>query len=556
MRQDMDKLIIGTRGSRLSLSQTEIIIKELEKLFPGREIEIKIIKTTGDKNMNPVPLDTVGKGWFTKELDKALLSGKIDLAVHSLKDLPEELPEGLVIAAIPEREDAREALISKGNISLDKLKKGAVIGTDSTRRKSQILHKRPDLIIKSLRGNVNGRLEKLDNGEFDAIFLAVAGLKRLGLEKRITQYFPPTDITPSPGQGALAITIRNDGKILLKQLKKLNHEKTILAVKAERAFSQALGGGCKMPVGAYATIKQNKIILYGFAGSTDGKYIFNDTLQGSMALPERLGINMAKTFLDKGYSWFDKPKFVVITRPENASIAVQKKIESLGLLTYFYPSISIAKSTLNKKTHKIISDIDSFDWLIFTSQNGVRFFLSALEEAGIPIKKLKGKKIAVVGKKTADAVKKYDLPVEFIPTRFTTEALANELEDVKGKKILMARANLATPILTKKLQEKGAVITDIPIYKTSFIENDNPEFENLLQNQQIYCITFTSPSTVTGFMNNIKNSHIRNIIFSLPAFSIGPVTTKVLEKQGFKNIYTADTYTINGMIAKLKESIL
>jgi len=552
----MDKLIIGTRGSQLSLTQTEIIKEKLQQISTKTQIEIKIIKTTGDENMNPVPLDTVGKGWFTKELDKALLDKRIDLAVHSLKDLPEELPEGLIIAAISEREDAREALVSKNNISFEKLKEGAVIGTDSVRRKSQILHKRPDLKVKSIRGNVITRLKKLDNGEYDGIFLAVAGLKRLGLANHITQYFSENDFVPSPGQGALAITIRKDNKLLLRQLKKLNHEETLIAVVAERAFSQALGGGCKMPVGAYATIKQNKINLQGFVGSDDGIQIYKESTQGSRFLPERVGINMANTFLEKGYSWFDKPQFVVITRDQNASIKMQKEIEGLGLRTYFYPSISIAKSTVTKKSQKIFSDIESFDWLIFTSQNGVRFFLSDLDQLGISLTKLKNIKIAVVGKKTAESVKKYGLQVNFVPSKFTTTNLGNELENIKGKKILMARANLATPRLVEKLEEKGAQVTDIAIYKTSFIENDNPEFDNLVNNNQIYCITFTSPSTVKGFINNVKKANLHKAVLAIQALSIGPVTSKALTKEGFQKILTADTYTINGMIAKLKENIL
>jgi hydroxymethylbilane synthase len=549
-------IIIGTRGSQLSLVQTELIKKKLQVLLPQKQIEIKIIKTTGDKNMNPVPLDTIGKGWFTKELDKALLNERIDMAVHSLKDLPEELPAGLIIAAIPQREDPREALVSNKNIMFEKLKKGAIIGTDSTRRKTQILSKRPDLNVASIRGNVNTRLEKLANGEYDGIFLAVAGLKRLGMENRITQRFSETDIIPSPGQGALAIVIRKKDKILFNSLQKLNHQKTISAVLAERAFSRALGGGCKTPIGAYAEITDSQITLHGVVGSYIGTNVVKKSLQGTEAFPEKLGEKLAQTFLKNGYSGFEKPKFVVITRPENASVIMQKYIEALGLLTYFYPSISIAKSKLSKKAYKILSDIKSFDWLVFTSQNGVRFFVAALDELGIPLTSLKNKKIAVVGKKTAEAVKKYNLSVEFVPTKFTTQALANEMQNIKGKKIFMARANLANQLLTKRLEERGAIITDIPIYNTSFIENDNPEFESLLKNQQIYCLTFTSPSTVKGFINNIKNSPIKKSVFTIPAISIGPVTTKSLEKHGFQKIYTADIYTINGMIAKLKESIL
>ncbi len=551
-----DHIIIGTRGSQLSLVQTDIIKKKLQVIFPQKQIDLKIIKTTGDENMNPVPLDSIGKGWFTKELDKALLDGSVDIAVHSLKDLPEELLEGLVIAAIPQREDAREAFVSNKNILFESLKKGAVIGTDSSRRKSQILYKRSDLIVTSIRGNVNTRLDKLAKGDYDGIFLAVAGLKRLGLEDRITQRFAVTDIIPSPGQGALAIVVKKNNKYLFKTLQKLNHQETVTAVHAERAFSQALGGGCKTPIGAYAEIDGSQIILHGAVGSLDGKEVIKNSLQGNSASPEKLGKKLAKTFLKKGYSGFEKPRFVVITRPENVSVSMQKQIEKLGLLTYFYPSISFAKSKLTKKSYTILSAIDSFEWLVFTSQNGVRFFVMALDELGIPLSRLKNKKIAVVGKKTAEAVRKYHLKVDFIPSKFTTAALANELENIEGKKILMARANLATPLLTEILKKKGAIITDIPIYKTSFIENDNPEFENLLKNQQIYCITFTSPSTVKGFLNNIINSSLRNEVFSLPVLSIGPVTTKALEENGFQKIYTADIFTINGMIAKLKGNIL
>ena len=246
------RIIIGTRGSQLALIQTEIIKKQLLLVQPNVEVEIKIITTTGDKNMSPVPLDNVGKDWFTKEIDKALLNGVIDMAVHSLKDLPEVLPDGLIIAAIPKREDAREAFISKNNVPFDKLEKGAIIGTDSTRRRVQILYKRPDLMVRSIRGNVNTRLKKLTQSEYDGIFLAVAGLKRLGLEEKITQYFSESDMLPSPGQGALAVVVRKEEHALIDLLQKLNDEQTLAAVKAERSFSKVFGGGCKMPVGAYA----------------------------------------------------------------------------------------------------------------------------------------------------------------------------------------------------------------------------------------------------------------------------------------------------------------
>lgn len=293
------KIIIGTRGSKLSIAQTNIIKDKLLQLYPQSEIELKLITTTGDVNMAPIPLDTVGKGWFTKEIDKALLQGEVDLAVHSLKDLPEVLPKGLVLVATPEREDARDVLVSNGNISFDNLPKSAIIGTDSIRRKIQILHKRPDLVVKSLRGNVNTRLAKLESGEYDAIILAAAGLIRLGFENKITEYFSIEDFVPSPGQGTLAIVAKEDYIVGSKHVwTLLNHEPTVKETSAERAFSKELGGGCKTPTGAYAVCKNDIITIYGMLGSLDGKKIVKEKIEGPCPQAKELGKQLAKTLSD------------------------------------------------------------------------------------------------------------------------------------------------------------------------------------------------------------------------------------------------------------------
>jgi len=300
------KIIIGARGSKLSLIQTDIVKNKLQALLPGIEIIVQVITTKGDKDMSPVPLDSIWKGWFTREIDKSLLGGSIDLAVHSLKDLPETLEEGLIIAAIPQREDAREAMVSKTGVSFDKLRKGAIIGTDSTRRGSQILNRRADLVIKSLRGSVITRLEKLEREDYDAIFLAVAGLKRLGLEERITEYFEAVDFIPSPGQGALALVTKKDSIKLNTLLQKLNHEKTVIAVKAERAFSDAIGGGCKMPVGSYAEIDGERLVIYAFIGSLDGRNVDKDSIEGDITKPVELGTALADKLIEQCKPWYTK----------------------------------------------------------------------------------------------------------------------------------------------------------------------------------------------------------------------------------------------------------
>ena len=300
----MKKIIIGGRGSEMSLKQIDIVKNKLVQLDPKIVIEVKIITTKGDKNMHPIPLDSEGKGWFTKEIDRSLLDGEIDAAVHSLKDLPEELPEGIVFAAIPQREDAREVLVSKKNIPFRLLPEHAVIGTDSNRRKSQLLYQRPDLTIKSIRGNVNTRLRKLREEDYDGLILAAAGLIRLNMQEIITGYFDLPEFIPSPGQGALAVVIRHDKQKLLDFISKINDRQTVEAVTAERSFSAAVGGGCKTPVGAYAGFANGKLQLYGLVGSLDGKHIAADSVAGAGTEAEKLGKALAKKILRNSSSWY------------------------------------------------------------------------------------------------------------------------------------------------------------------------------------------------------------------------------------------------------------
>ncbi len=292
-------ITIGTRGSALALKQTEIVKDSLLELEPNLDVQVKIIKTEGDKNLSPIPLDVVGKGWFTKDIEKALLEGQIDLAVHSLKDLPEELPDGLTITAVTKREDARDVLVSKYNLTLEKLPKGAIIGTDSARRRLQLLRMRADLRVESIRGNVNTRLKKLQTENYDGLLLAAAGLKRLSLQGVITQYFDPTIIIPAPGQGALAVETRlNDHKIN-DLLKGINDVLTQIATHAERAFAAAIGGGCKLPVGAYAVCKGDICTLHGMIASLDGSRYIQDVVEGSCDEVLNLGRLLAVRILDR-----------------------------------------------------------------------------------------------------------------------------------------------------------------------------------------------------------------------------------------------------------------
>lgn len=542
------KIILGARGSKLSLAQTQIVKNKLLAINSQLEIEVKIITTKGDKNLAPIPLDTVGKGWFTKELDKELLRGTIDIAVHSLKDLPESLPKGLCIAGIPEREDPSDVLVSTNNVLLKNLKQGAVIGTDSIRRKVQILHKRPDVIVKSLRGNVDSRLKKLETGEYDAIMLAAAGLKRLGLDSKITELFAETDIIPSPGQGALAIVVKEDNETISELLTKLNDKDTIIATTAERAFSKQLDGGCKTPTGSYAMIEKNTVTIYGMIGTMDGKHIIKESIEGPTSQAKQLGITLAKKMFEKSKQYLLENKYIVITRPEPENIILEKKLQKYGASTYNFPTIQITENSIDKQ---ILAEIHSFDWIVFTSSKGVEAFMRNADKSVITI--LKNKKIAVVGPKTEEKLASYHLKANFMPTKYTTHDLAKELTEIAEKHILLARSNIASKELVTDLKTKKAIVTDIPMYTTESITTPDKEFEKMIKNDTVNYLTFTSPSTVIGFFDRIGNAEIKQKVLTIPVISVGPVTTKTAKKYGFTHIYTAEEYTTDGMIKKLLE---
>ena len=296
-----NKLIIATRGSMLALWQAEWIKSQLKELDPSLEIELNKIKTTGDKILD-VPLAQVGgKGLFVKEIEEAMLRGEADLAVHSMKDVPTELPERLHLSTITKREDPRDAFIAgKGINSFSELPQGANVGTSSLRRICQLLNKRPDLKITQLRGNVDTRIRKLDEGEFDAIILATAGVKRLGREEKITEKLPVDVSLPAIGQGAVGIECRKDDEFTNTLLKSLDHYETSVCVRTERAFLKKLEGGCQVPIAAYAQLKDGKVVIEGLVGSIDGKILLKDTLQGSPEDAERLGTKLAENLLAKG----------------------------------------------------------------------------------------------------------------------------------------------------------------------------------------------------------------------------------------------------------------
>ena len=296
----LKKIVIATRESQLALWQAEHVKARLMALHPGLEVELLGMTTQGDQILDS-PLSRIGgKGLFVKELEVAMAEGRADLAVHSIKDVPMDLPEGFELAAISQREDPRDAFVSNQYPSLEALPAGARVGTSSLRRQAQLRARLPHLNVDTLRGNVNTRLRKLDEGQYDAILLAAAGLKRLGFDQRITALLAPEESLPAVGQGALGIEIRSGNPELAALLAPLNDPETAACVRAERAMSRQLQGGCQAPIGGYAVVRDGQLVLRAFVADLEGIRFYRATAEGALDQPEQVGLAAAEALARQG----------------------------------------------------------------------------------------------------------------------------------------------------------------------------------------------------------------------------------------------------------------
>lgn len=296
----MKTLRLGTRGSQLAVWQAKHVALQIKEKFPHINVEIYTVRTKGDKILD-VALSKIGdKGLFTKEIERELLAGNIDMAVHSMKDMPSVLEKDLVIGAVLKRENPQDVLVSSKRYRFNDLPKGAVIGTSSLRRTAQLKAARPDINVADIRGNVETRIKKMIENDLDAIIVAYAGIKRLMLETYISDYLPYEVMLPAVGQGAIAVECRRDDEDILEIADKINHENTMAEVMAERAFLRTLEGGCQVPVGAIALVEGEKLVLEGLLASLDGSMVYRDKMDGRINYPEDIGIKLAKKLLKDG----------------------------------------------------------------------------------------------------------------------------------------------------------------------------------------------------------------------------------------------------------------
>lgn len=560
----MTRVVIGSRGSDLALNQAHHVAALLRAAAPEVEVAVEIISTKGDR-ITDVPLSQVGgKGIFTKELEVALLDKSIDLAVHSLKDLPTELPGGLMLAAITEREDPADAFISASGCALLDLPRGAKVGTSSTRRQVQLKALRPDLDLVDLRGNVPTRLKKLRDEGLDAIILAAAGLNRLGLSEHITATIPPEHMLSAVGQGALGIEIREDDAPLRTLLERIHHPETATAATAERALLAAIGGGCQVPLGALATMRDNMLHLQACACSPDGSQVVRAAQSGPVGDPEGLGRAVAGALIEAGASAFVKqvaldawkPRqplagmSIAVTRASNQASVLSDELMALGARVIDFPTIEIRGCVPEAP----IEGEGAWDWIIFTSANAVEHFVAALEREGRRLAEFRAAAFCAIGPATAAALRAHQVPITLTPEQYIAESILEGLKRLEnglaGKRFLMPRGNLARPMLPDALREAGAEVAEIVVYETLMPEIPAGAADTLLEARPDW-VVFTSSSTARNFSKALGPDRVAALSAHARFASIGPMTTAAAEECGMPVSVEPERHEIPGLIHAL-----
>jgi len=563
---------IGTRGSALALAQAGWVRRKLEEAYPGLKVQTIKIKTSGDRFLTSPIKAIEGKGIFVKEIEDALLQEKIDLAVHSMKDLPTEIPAGLTITAITEREDPRDALVSAGQRLLKDLPAGSKVGTGSLRRQTQILHHRPDLVVVPIRGNVGTRLKKLDRGEVDGLIMAVAGLKRIGHQDRISEYLSLDVCLNAVAQGALGLETR-DGDPVNQMVAFLHHHPSATEVLAERAFLGRLGGGCQIPVGARGYVEGDRIKLMGVVGDASGKRLVRGEVEGKAEDAKSLGEELAERLLSQGADQLlnggevdskgkakgnPKPllgRCIMITRPRIQSGSFVRGLEELGSEVIECPTIEIIPPESYVPLDRTIQALEEYDWIVFTSVNGVKEFLNRLQYLGKDSAALEGIRLAAIGPETAREIASHGIQVEFVPADYRAEGVLHGLNpaEVEGKRFLLPRAATARDILPRTLKEWGAEVDVVQAYRTVPAKGSAAILSGVLAENKVDMVTFTSSSTVKHFIDLLSPVNLGKFCKAVAVACIGPITKGTAESNKIRVDVLAKEYTVSGLIEAIVE---
>lgn len=556
---------IGTRGSQLAMYQASLVRDTLEEKYPELTFEIVIIKTKGDKILD-VPLSRIGdKGLFTKELETAMFNNEIDMAVHSLKDLPTVFPEGTKLGAVLKRANPLDALVSKNGRKLEELTPEDIIATSSLRRKAQLLKINPGFRIIEIRGNVNTRIRKMEEGYCSAMVMATAGLERLEMNQYISEILAPEKMIPACAQGAIAIEIKTDDPEVDELVSGINDKESMIATGAERVFLRTLEGGCQIPVGSYSRIADNTFEITGFISNLDGSIFIKDTATGTLEKASELASSLANKLLSSGGSVVLnniksqltiesgelplKGRIVVSTRPADAGDDLQQMLKTKGANVIEAPMIRIEAALLSETETSVFKHLDKINWVFFTSKNGVIHFFSQLVEINGNTILPESLKIAVIGDKTSAELDYYGYVPHFISPAATSEefvAAFNHEYNPEGQQMLLVLGNLAGSNLEDQLSDKNEV-TRINVYNTLPPAGIDNNVQELVLNNHCDCILFTSTSTVKNFHDLIGRKLSSQPIIG----SIGPVTTKAIHELGWQPAFEAVPYNSEGLVSAM-----
>jgi hydroxymethylbilane synthase len=559
---------IGTRGSKLALYQAYRVKEELEIHFPEILFEIVIIKTKGDKILD-VPLSKIGdKGLFTKELETAMFDNETDMAVHSLKDLPTTFPQGAKLGAVLKRRDVRDALISTDNRKISDLTSDDIIATSSLRRKAQLLRINKDFKIVEIRGNVNTRIRKMQEGYCNVMLMAAAGLQRLEMSEFISELIEPEIMIPACSQGAIAIEIRENDTFIEGLLAKINDGDTMITTAAERAFLKTLEGGCQIPVGSYSNIEGNKFDITGFISNIEGSQFLKESASGNVEDAIEISVALAKKLYSAGgkeileeIRTFNLPeaqgnlplknKIIISTRAVESGDTLPDLLKARGADLLSLPMIDIVPAKIGKYEVELFEHIEQFDWIFFSSKNGVvNFFRHLLD--------IKGKtelpsliKIAVIGNKTALELEYYGYSPDFLSHGNTSEEFLDNFINIcnpKRLRILLALGNLADDTLLNRLSEENDV-KRVDVYQTVKPKSVDDSIIEIIRNDKYDLIVFTSPST----FQNFSSFYGKKKLGSLKMASIGTTTTNAIIKAGFSPLITAKKSNADGLCHAITE---
>ena len=568
VRAPRPRIRLGTRSSHLALWQARKVAALLRSR--GVECDIVPIETRGD-DITDRPLPEIGgDGVFTERIESSLRASEVDIAVHSLKDLPVQDPDELCVGAILGREEVRDVLISRAGASLAALPPGAVVGSSSTRRQAQVLSLRPDLVVRPIRGNVETRIRKVESGEYDATLLAGAGVLRLGLEGKISEWLEISSILPAPGQGAIAVQCRAGDSATRAVLAEIDESSLHAETDAERGFLRALGGGCSAPVGAFAQARDGRLRLRGRISSLDGTRTVDVESEGEDR--ERLVAELAARALCEGAAELISAasvrgtvpapsrgplhgRRILVTRAREQADELCRRIAAAGGVPIAVPMIRITPLDETGELDAAIGKLSSYHWIIFASANGAELFTKRLSAVRPGVRWVPGApRVAAVGPGTRAALEGSGISTDFMPAVHTGISLAEELcaaspDGLSGARLLMPRALDGREEAAALFRSRGALVDEVPAYRTDRREPSVGELAAL--GPGVDAVLFTSSSAVDSWCGQASGGPLAAAASRAVIACIGPSTAATARDRGLRVDVEAAPHTIEGLLEAL-----